>query len=87
MKKDKYYKNIGLIRFLAILAVLLYHLNILKGGYLAVCMFFLLSSYLSCISAFKQKKFSLKEYYKKTFLKIYLPLIIKMLLGLILNQR
>ena len=76
MKKDKYYKNIGLIRFLAILAVLLYHLNILKGGYLAVCMFFLLSSYLSCISAFKQKKFSLKEYYKKTFLKIYLPLII-----------
>ena len=35
----KYYKNIDIIRLLACIAVLLYHLNILKGGYLAVCTF------------------------------------------------
>ena len=54
----KYYKNINLIRVIACLGVLLYHFNILKGGYLAVCIFFVLSGYLSCISAFKKEKFS-----------------------------
>ena len=55
----KYYKNIDIIRLLACIAVLLYHLNILKGGYLAVCTFFVLSGYLSCISAFKKEKFNI----------------------------
>ena len=77
MKKNKkYYTDLNVIRVVACLGVLLYHLNILKGGYLAVCTFFVLSSYLSCISAFRQEKFSLLSYYQRILLKIYLPLAI-----------
>lgn len=72
----KYYKNIDIIRLLACIAILLYHLNILKGGYLAVCTFFVLSSYLSCISAFKKENFNILEYYYNRLKKIYIPLII-----------
>lgn len=72
----KYYKDIDFIRLLACIAVLLYHLNILKGGYLAVCLFFVLSGYLSCISAFRKENFSLISYYSNRLLKIYLPLLI-----------
>ena len=74
--KKTYYKNINLIRLLACLSILLYHLNILKGGYLAVCIFFVLSGYLSCVSAFKKEKFSLLSYYTNRLLKLYLPLLI-----------
>ncbi len=72
----KYYKELDVIRVLSCLAVLLYHFNILKGGYLAVCTFFVLSAYLSVISSEGKKDFSILEYYKKTFLRVYLPLII-----------
>lgn len=75
-RSKKYYKNLDIIRIMACIAVLLYHLNILKGGYLAVCTFFCLSSYLSVKSAYKNKKFNLKDYYKKLLKNIYIPLII-----------
>ena len=75
-KNKKYYTDINLIRILACLGVLLYHLNILKGGYLAVCTFFVLTAYLSCVSAFRKEKFSLLSYFTKLILKIYLPLIL-----------
>lgn len=73
--KKKYYK-LDVIRVLSCLAVLLYHLNILKGGYLAVCTFFVLTGYLSYLSASSKKDFSFKKYYLNRLLKIYLPLII-----------
>lgn len=76
LNKEKYYNNIDLLRLLSCIAILLYHLNILKGGYLAVCTFFVLTSYLSCISAFKKEKLSLKDYYLKRLTKLYLPLVI-----------
>ena len=72
----KYYKDIDFIRVLSCIAILLYHLNILKGGYLAVCTFFVLSGYLSCVSAFRKDKLSLKEYYLNRLIKIYVPLLI-----------
>lgn len=74
--RKKYFNRISLIRLLACLAVLLYHFNILKGGYLAVCTFFTLSGYLSCVSAFKKEKFSLASYYSNRLLKLYLPLVL-----------
>ena len=82
---NKYYKDINIIRVIACLGVLLYHLNILKGGYLAVCTFFVLSAYLSCVSAFKQEKFSIVTYYRKLLLKTYIPLavIIFIVIGLV----
>lgn len=81
MKKAKsYYKDINTIRFFSCIAVLLYHLNILPGGFLAVCTFFVLTAYLSVKSAFKEKKFSIKKYYLNRLLKIYLPLLIVVLI-------
>ena len=70
----KYYKYIDIIRLLACISVLLYHLNILKGGFLAVCTFFVLSGYLSCVSAFKEENFSFVKYYINRILKLYFPL-------------
>lgn len=75
MNNKKYYKKLDIIRVVACIAVLLYHLGLLKGGYLAVCTFFVLSGYLSCVSAFKKEKFSWKEYYLNRLTKIYLPLL------------
>ncbi len=74
VKKRKYIIGIDLIRFVSCLSVVLYHLNILKGGYLAVCTFFVLSGYLSYTTY--NKKASLLSYYKKRFTKLYLPLLI-----------
>lgn len=71
-----YYKRIDWMRGIACLAILLYHLDIIKGGYLAVCTFFALSGYLSCISAFHKEAFSLCSYYRNRLLKLYLPLVI-----------
>jgi len=74
--KYKYYEKLDIVRLLAMIAVLLFHLNILKGGFLAVCIFFVLSGYLSAISSFKKKKFSIKEYYLHKLKNLYLPLVI-----------
>lgn len=72
----KYYKNIDLIRVISFIAIFLYHLGILKGGYLAVCIFFTLSGYLSISSAYKQDDFSAIKYYKNRLIKLYLPLVL-----------
>jgi len=74
--EKKYYKYIDFIRIIFCVSVLLYHLNVLKGGYLAVCSFFTLSGFLSYISIANKDHFSLKNYYLKKLLKLYLPLIV-----------
>ncbi len=74
--KKVYYKDLDIVRVLSCILVLLYHLNILEGGYLAVCIFFVLSGYLSIISAFRKEKFSILSYYKERFIHIYIPLLI-----------
>ena len=76
MKEKKYFKNIDFVRLFACIMILLYHFDILKGGYLAVCTFFVLSGYFSCISLFNKEKVSLKEYYSNKILRLYLPLIV-----------
>ena len=74
--KKMYFKRLDVIRIVACIAILLYHLNILKGGYLAVCTFFVMTGYLAVVSASNKEKFSLKEYYINKFKKIYMPLLI-----------
>ncbi len=74
--KKKHYEYLYLFRIMLLISVFLYHLNILDGGYLAVCSFFALSGYLAVISGFKNKKFSFKDYYLSRLKKIYLPLLI-----------
>ena len=74
--KNKYYDKLDLIRALSCISILLYHMNILKGGYLSVCTFFVLTGYLSVISAFKKENISIKKYYLNKLKRIYIPLII-----------
>lgn len=76
MEANKYYKYIDFMRLLSCISVLLYHLGLLNGGYLAVCIFFVLSGYLSCVSAFKKEKFSIFSYYYNKLLRIYVPVVI-----------
>ena len=76
MRSNRYYKRLDLIRVVSCFAILLYHIGILKGGYLAVCTFFVLSGYLAVISSFRKEKFSIKNYYLSRLKKIYLPLLI-----------
>ena len=83
MENKKYYKTLDIIRVLSCVAVFLYHLNILKGGYLAVCIFFVLSGYLACNSAFNKEKFSLKNYYLNRLKHIYLPLLFVVFLSIL----
>ena len=72
----KHYEKLDIIRVISFIAVLLYHLNILKGGYLAVCTFFVMTGYLSTISLFKKDKVSLKEYYLNKIIHLYIPLLL-----------
>ena len=72
--EKKYYKDLNILRLVACISVFLYHLNILKGGYLSVIVFFVLSGYLSSNSIFNDN-FSLKKYYLNKLLHLYLPLI------------
>lgn len=74
--EKQYYHKLDLLRVIACFAVLLYHLNILKGGFLAVCTFLCLTGFLSCRSAFKKEKFSIWRYYLNRFVKLYIPLVV-----------
>lgn len=81
-----YCKKIDKIRVISCIMVLLYHLNLLKGGFLAVCVFFTLSGYLGCTSALNKEKFSLKDYYINRLKKLYLPLIIVVFITIIFTK-
>lgn len=81
--EKKQIKRLDFIRVLSCILVLFYHLNILKGGFLAVCTFFVLSGYLTCASALKKSNFSLKKYYKNRFIKIYIPLMLVVSISII----
>ena len=76
VRKKAYYKNLNILRLISCIAVLLYHMGILKGGYLAVCIFFVLSGYLSVTSAYKKDNFNIKDYYINRIKKLYIPLVI-----------
>ena len=78
--EKKYYKSLDILRILSCIFVFLYHLGILKGGYLAVCTFFVLTSYLSCMKVFRTEKMNLLKYYKERFIHIYIPFLFVVLL-------
>jgi peptidoglycan/LPS O-acetylase OafA/YrhL/lysophospholipase L1-like esterase len=80
----KYYKRLDILRFVSCIAVLFYHLGILKGGYLAVCTFFVLSGYLGVVSSYNKKDFSILKYYKSRIIKVYFPLLIVVFLSIVL---
>ena len=84
MKDNIYCKKLDLIRIWSCILVLLYHLNLFKGGFLAVCVFFALSGYLSCMQAIKDDNFSIKKYYISRIKKLYVPLVVVTFITVIL---
>lgn len=66
-EKKEYYKKLDYLRIISCIMVLLYHLNILKGGFLAVCTFFALSRIFRLYSVIKTRKIFIKKVlYKQT---------------------
>ncbi|MBQ8317412.1 MAG: acyltransferase [Lachnospiraceae bacterium] len=72
---------IDLIRAILCITILLYHMGLLKGGYLAVCSFFVLSGYLSALSL-RKVNFSALSYYKSRLFRVYIPLVIVVFVSL-----
>ena len=85
--KKVYYKRLDYIRVISCIMIFLYHLHIIQGGFLAVCTFFTVSGYLSCLSALKKEEFSLKNYYLDRLKKIYIPLLVVVSLTIILSTK
>ncbi len=69
-----------LMRSFFCIAVLLYHMNLLPGGYLAVCSFFVMSGYLLCRSLQRKHEVKLGVYYLSRLKRIYLPLVFTVLM-------
>lgn len=75
-KKRNYAKGLDLLRGIAIIGIVLYHLfpSVFEGGFLGVPLFFVLSGYLMFVTSdirFQKEKFSVGTYYKKRILKIF----------------
>ena len=75
---------VDLLRTILCITILLYHMSLLKGGYLAVCSFFVLSGYLSAQSL-RKVKFSALSYYKSRLFRVYIPLIIVVFVSLAMS--
>ncbi len=75
MTKKAYFRKIDVLRIFLCIVVFLYHLEILKGGYLAVSSFFVLSGFLSIFSFRSRKEVDLKLYFLRRLKRIYLPLL------------
>ena len=73
---NKHFKYIDILRIFSCIMIFLYHLNMLKGGFLAVSIFFVISGYLSTIKLFKKEKISFKEFYLNKLFRFYLPMLI-----------
>ncbi|MBR0138165.1 MAG: acyltransferase family protein [Erysipelotrichaceae bacterium] len=84
MKKN-YYKFWDIFRALLVIAVLMYHLGVLQGGFLAVCCFFALSGYLTARSLYSKDLKYLGKYYLNRLKKLYLPLLTVVSITLIIT--
>lgn len=74
------------LRAIAILAIMAYHLfpGAVKGGYLGVCLFLVISGFLLMVTATQAGSFSYKEFYLKRLKRIYPALLTTVFVFLIL---
>ena len=85
-----YRDDIQILRGLSVLGVILYHINpsILPGGFLGVDFFFVISGFLISQKITRQidaNQFSLVDFYKRRYLRLFPALLATVLLVLIFN--
>ncbi|MDO4467475.1 MAG: acyltransferase family protein [Bacillota bacterium] len=75
-KKNNYLYGLDALRTLAIVGVTLFHIfpSTVKGGYLGVCLFFVITGFLLSVNS--KKKFNIFEYFKKRIMRIYPSLLV-----------
>ena len=78
-KRSIHYEYVDILRVFFCISVLLYHLDIMKGGFFAVCGFFVISGYFLS-SSLDREGFDLFRHYAKRFRKLYIPLVVTALL-------
>lgn len=77
MKQQKSYNyGIGFLKAISIMGIVLYHIfpSIINGGFLGVCIFFIISGYLTAKqtdSGWERDTFSVRKYYIKKAIRIY----------------
>lgn len=91
-KNNSKIKWFSLIRILGLVLVLFYHFfkNVLPGGFIGVDIFFVFSGYLITSLVIKEigeeDNFSLLDFYRRRFLRIFPPLLIMVLFTLPLSM-
>ncbi|MDD6796041.1 MAG: acyltransferase [Clostridiaceae bacterium] len=82
--KSNHIKGLDGLRGIAVIGVVLYHIysNTIKGGFLGVALFFVLSGYLIAVTSerdWSKHKFTFLNFYKKRIKRILPPLLIVIL--------
>lgn len=85
MKNINYIKHLDGLRGIAIIFVILYHVNpkTFSGGYIGVDVFFVLSGYLITKKLLSTEKISVKEFYVNRFKRLYPATLFVILLSTI----
>jgi peptidoglycan/LPS O-acetylase OafA/YrhL len=81
LTRRKYIPGLDGLRALAIVAIILYHMfpETMRGGYLGVALFFVLSGYLlavTCMREFELRSYSIVRFYRKRIRRIYPALLV-----------
>ena len=81
LTRRKYIPGLDGLRALAIVAIILYHMfpETMRGGYLGVALFFVLSGYLlavTCMRGYELRTYSTGRFYLKRIKRIYPALIV-----------
>ncbi|WP_422851753.1 acyltransferase family protein [Flavobacterium gyeonganense] len=89
MHKRNYFPHIDGLRGIAVLLVLLFHLDVtvLKGGFIGVDVFFVISGYLISsilIPKIDQKAFSFKEFYFRRIKRLLPSMLFVVILTLLM---
>lgn len=90
ISKSYYQPEIDSLRFISVIPVIFFHLdlNVFKGGFLGVDIFFVISGYLISkiiINDLVKKKFSLKKFYLRRARRILPALLLTILFTLVLS--
>lgn len=91
LKKTNYRPDIDGLRAVAVLSVILFHIdkNLLPGGFVGVDIFFVISGYLISLHIFQELEigqFSIVEFYRRRIKRIAPPMLLVVFLTLVIAQ-